>query len=235
MPPWLMREWIEWLGADVMHEVFGPSERIGGTHITGREWLERPGSVGRPIGGARIRIKDDQGRLLPPGEDGEIWMRPEGGPGSTYHYVGARAQVDAEGWESVGDMGHMDQDGYLFLADRKADMILSAARNVYPAEVEAAIEAHPEVRSSAVIGLPDEDLGQRIHAIVEVTGDLTLDELRTWLDDRLVGYKHPRTLECVHHSLRDDAGKSRRARLREERIAQLDDPGNLDSGEPRNR
>ncbi|MFP6641252.1 MAG: AMP-binding protein [Myxococcota bacterium] len=227
MPPWLMRQWIEWLGPDVMHEVFGPSERIGGTHITGREWLEHPGSVGRPIGGARIRIKDDQGRLLLPGEDGEIWMLPEGGPGSTYHYVGGQAQVDAEGWESVGDMGHLDEDGYLYLADRKSDMILCGGRNVYPAEVEAAIEAHPEVQSSAVIGLPDEDLGQRIHAIVEVTGPLTLDELRSWLDDRLVRYKHPATLECVNHRLRDDAGKSRRARLREERVDPFDPPDDM--------
>lgn len=221
MPPWLMEAWIEWLGPDVMHEVFGPSERIGGTHITGREWLEHPGSVGRAIGGARIRIKDEQGSELPPGQDGEIWMLPSGGPGSTYHYVGGRAQVDEEGWESVGDMGRLDEDGYLYLADRKSDMILCAGRNVYPAEVEAAIESHPHVRSSAVIGLPDEDLGQRIHAIVEVRSPLSLNDLSTWLDQRLVRYKHPRTLECVNHRLRDDAGKSRRARLRDERIGQL--------------
>ena len=220
MPPWLMQAWIDWLGPEVMHEVFGPSERIGGTHITGVEWLEHPGSVGRPIGGARIRIKGEEGREQPTGEIGEIWMMPEGGPRSTYHYVGAEARVDEDGWESVGDMGRLDAEGYLYLADRKADMILHAGHNVYPAEVEAAIESHPAVHSSAVIGLPDEDGGQRIHAIVETAEDLTLDSLTNWLSDRLVRYKHPRSLECVRDALRDDAGKSRRSRLREERLNQ---------------
>lgn len=222
MPPWLMQAWIDWLGPEVMHEVFGPSERIGGTHITGVEWLEHPGSVGRPIGGARIRIKDEDGRERPPGEIGEIWMMPEGGPRSTYHYVGAEARVDEEGWESVGDMGHLDAEGYLYLADRKADMILCAGQNVYPAEVEAAIESHPAVQSSAVIGLPDEDGGQRIHAIVETSQPISLDTLTDWLSDQLVRYKHPRSLECVDEPLRDDAGKSRRSRLREERIGRPD-------------
>ena len=218
MPPWLMQAWIDWLGEDVMHEVFGPSERIGGTHITGREWLEHPGSVGRPIGGARIRIKDEEGLEQETGKIGEIWMMPEGGPSSTYHYVGAQARIDEEGWESVGDMGHLDGDGYLYLADRKADMILSAGQNIYPAEVEAAIESHPAVRSSAVIGLPDEDGGQRVHAIIETREPLSLDALTQWLSDQLVRYKHPRSLECVQEPLRDDAGKSRRSRLREERL-----------------
>ena len=168
LPEWLMAAWIDWLGADVMNEVFVPSERIGGTAITGREWLDHRGSVGRPVGGARIKITDEQGGALPPGEMGEIWMLPATGPGSTYRYVGAEAQRDAEGWESVGDMGYLDADGYLYLGDRKTDMILSGGRNIYPAEIEAALESHPSVQSSAVIGLPDEDLGQRIHAIVEV-------------------------------------------------------------------
>jgi len=218
MPPWLMQAWIDWLGPDVMHEVFGPSERIGGTHITGHEWLKHPGSVGRPIGGAQIRIKDEEGREQPTGETGEIWMLPESGPSSTYRYVGAEARIDDEGWESVGDMGYLDPDGYLYLADRKADMILCAGQNVYPAEVEAAIESHPAVQSSAVIGLPDDDLGQRIHAIIETTETLSLEVLTDWLSDQLVRYKHPRSLECVREPLRDDAGKSRRSRLREERM-----------------
>ena len=178
--------------------------------------------MGRPIGGARIRIKDEDGRERPPGEIGEIWMMPEGGPRSTYHYVGAEARVDEEGWESVGDMGHLDAEGYLYLADRKADMILCAGQNVYPAEVEAAIESHPAVQSSAVIGLPDEDGGQRIHAIVETSQPISLDTLTDWLSDQLVRYKPPRSLECVDEPLRDDAGKSRRSRLREERIGRSD-------------
>jgi len=219
LPPWLMRAWIDWLGADVMHEAFGPSERIGGTFITGREWLAHPGSVGRPMNGARIRILDDAGRDLPPGQMGEIFVMPASGPGSTYRYVGADARVTEDGWESVGDMGYLDEDGYLYLGDRKSDMILSGGRNIYPAEVEAAIESHPAVRSCAVIGLPDDDLGQRVHAIVETRDEaLDLQAVRAHLADRLVTYKWPTSLERVREPLRDDAGKLRRSALRAARV-----------------
>jgi bile acid-coenzyme A ligase len=144
-------------------------------------------------------------------------MRPPGGSGSTYHYIGAEARAMGE-WESLGDMGWMDADGYLYLADRGADLILSGGANIYPAEIEAAIDAHPAVRSSAVVGLPDEDLGERVHAIVDIADDkLDADELRQYLADRLVRYKIPRTFEFVNSPLRDDAGKIRRSALREER------------------
>ncbi len=217
-PAWLMRAWIEWLGPDVMHEAFGPSERIGGTVIDGREWLEHPGSVGRVTHGA-VRIRHpDTGADLPAGEVGEIWMLPAGGPGSTYRYVGANARRAADGWESVGDMGRLDDDGYLYLADRRADMILVGGRNVYPAEVEAVLESHAAVRSAAVIGLPDEDLGSRIHAIVEVAEPLDGEMLRDHVAARLVSWKVPRSVEMVGEPLRDDAGKLRRSALRDARL-----------------
>jgi bile acid-coenzyme A ligase len=220
-PPWLMRAWIEWLGADVMHDIYGPSERIGGTHITGREWLAHPGSVGKPTHGARIRILDPAtGRDVPPGEVGEVYMMPAGGRGSTYRYVGAEARATADGWESVGDMGYLDADGYLYLTDRRTDMILSGGRNIYPAQVEAALDAHPAVQSSAVIGLPDEDLGQHIHAIVQASAPLTGEELRNHLRERIVHYSIPRSFEFVDHPLRDEAGKVRRWALREARVAE---------------
>ncbi len=222
-PAWLMREWIEWLGPDVMHEAFGPSERIGGTFITGSEWLDHPGSVGKPIGAGQIQILDPEtGVELPVGRMGEIYMMPAGGAGSTYRYVGAEARATADGWESVGDMGYLDADGYLYLGDRRSDMILSGGRNIYPAEVEAAVEAHPAVLSCAVIGLPDEDLGQRVHAIVESDrreNEPALEaELRAHLTERLVIYKLPRSFEFVDAPLRDDAGKVRRSALRESRL-----------------
>lgn len=218
-PAWLMRGFIDWLGADVMHEAFGPSERIGGTFITGREWLEHPGSVGRPASGARIRILGEDGADLPTGEVGEIFMMPAAGPGTTYRYVGAEARRTDGGWESVGDMGRLDADGYLYLADRKSDMILCGGRNVYPAEIEGAIDAHGDVRSSAVIGLPDEDLGQRLHAIVELAEPPRDEEaasaaLLAHLATHLVAYKLPQTFEFVTEPLRDDAGKVRRPALR---------------------
>jgi len=147
-------------------------------------------------------------------------MLPAGGPGSTYRYVGAEGRRTAGGWESVGDMGYLDADGYLYLGDRRSDMILCGGRNIYPAEVEAAIEAHPAVRSSAVIGLPDEDLGQCIHAIVESDGSTDAEGLGEHLREHLVSYKIPRSFEFVDEPLRNDAGKVRRTALRDARITQ---------------
>ncbi len=218
LPAWLMRAWIDWLGPDVMHEAFGPSERIGGTFITGREWLEHPGSVGKPSVGSKLRILDPEtGKELPPGELGEIYLMPAGGTGSTYRYVGAEARRTHDGWESVGDMGWLDEDGYLFLGDRRSDMILTGGRNVYPAEVEAALDEHPAVRSSCVIGLPDEDLGDAVHALVEPAEPVSDAELLAHLRLRLAPYKLPRGFERSDRPLRDDAGKVRRSALRAER------------------
>ena len=224
-PAWLMRAFIDWLGPDVMHEAFGPSERIGGTFITGREWLAHPGSVGRPLAGTRLEIRDPEtGAPLPSGHMGEIWALPAGGPGSTYRYVGATSRRSADGYESVGDMGWLDDDGYLYLGDRRADMILVGGANVYPAEIEGALEEHPSVRSACVIGLPDEDLGQRLHALVE-TDALDADALRAHLGARLSPWKIPRSFERVAEPLRDEAGKVRRYRLREERVRALAEAG----------
>jgi bile acid-coenzyme A ligase len=219
-PAWLMRAWIEWLGPEVMHEAFGPSERTGGTFITGTEWLAHPGSVGKASPGCQLKVLDDAGNELPPGEMGEIYLLPTGGPGSTYRYVGAEACQTEDGWESVGDMGYLDEEGYLYLGDRRSDMVLCGGRNIYPAEVEAAIDACPGVRSSAVIGLPDDDMGQRLHAIVDVGPDGGVDEegIRRHLADQLVHYKIPSTVEIVTTLLRDDAGKMRRSALRDERL-----------------
>ena len=168
-----------------------------------------------------MKILDEEGRELPAGEVGEVFMIPDEGPGTTYHYLGAEARI-REGWESLGDIGWMDEDGFLYLADRKSDMVLSGGANIYPAEVEAALEAHPQVRSSAVIGMPDDDLGQRVHAIVQVEGELDDEELREHMTERLVRYKVPRTFEYVDEPLRDDAGKVRRSALRAERIAAIE-------------
>jgi bile acid-coenzyme A ligase len=116
-------------------------------------------------------------------------------------------------------MGWLDEDGYLYLGDRAQDMVLSGGANIYPAEVEAALQEHPSVGSAVVIGLPDADLGNRLHAIVEADArDTTEDDLRTFLADRLVRYKIPRSFEFVDEALRDDAGKVRRGQLRAERL-----------------
>ena len=223
-PAWLKESWIEWLGAERIFELYGGTEAQGATWIVGDEWLEHRGSVGRPMEGSRMRILGEEGEELAAGEVGEVFIMPDEGPGSTYHYVGADARI-RDGWESLGDIGWMDEEGYLYLHDRQTDMILCGGANIYPAEIEAALDAHPQVRSSAVIGLPDEDLGQRVHGIVYIEGKLTDDELREHLAERLVRYKVPRSFEYVDEPLRDDAGKVRRSALLKERVAALESPG----------
>jgi bile acid-coenzyme A ligase len=217
-PAWLKRAWIDWLGPERIFEAYGATERIGGTMITGTEWLERPGSVGRPTHGRKIKIVGEDDEELPTGEIGEVYMMPPGGQGSTYRYIGAEPRATRDGWESLGDMGYLDAEGFLYLADRRTDMIVTGGSNVYPAEVEAALDAHPSVHSSAVIGLPDDDLGQRIHAIVEARPAVSEAELRVHLEEILVRYKTPRTFEFTDAPLRDDAGKVRRSQLRQFRI-----------------
>lgn len=221
-PPWLKEAWIEWLGADVVWELYGGTEAQGFTLISGTEWLKHKGSVGRFIGEAKAKVVDADGRELPAGEIGEVFIKAAMGRGSTYHYLGAEARADGE-WESLGDMGYLDEEGYLYLADRRTDLILRGGANIYPAEVEAAIDAHPSVASSVVIGLPHPDLGARVHAIVQLKpGEnerAAQESLIAFLKDRIVAYKIPSTFEFVADFLRDDAGKVRRAALRAERMA----------------
>jgi bile acid-coenzyme A ligase len=140
---------------------------------------------------------------------------------ASYHYRGAEARTLPGGWESLGDIGSFDEDGYLYLADRRTDMILVGGSNVYPAEIEAALDEHPLVQSSAVVGLPDEEMGSLIHAIVQPREGLTEEALREHLRTLLVAYKQPRTYEFVSENIRDDAGKVRRTQLRDERIARM--------------
>lgn len=215
-PEHVKRGWLDWLGPARVVELYGGTESIAVCMIDGVEWLRRPGSVGRPSHG-EVLITDEEGRPLPPDEVGEVWQRPPPGV-TTYRYIGATARR-RDGWESLGDMGRLDADGYLYLADRREDMILVGGANVYPAEVEAALEAHPAVGSAAVIGLPDEDLGNTVHAIVQVTAEVTDDELREHLRARLAPYKLPRGFERSGTPLRDDAGKIRRSALRAARLS----------------
>ncbi len=222
LPDWLQREWIEWIGPDRVWEAYGGSERIGGTLISGTEWLEKPGSVGKPTGGRALRILDTEFRDLSTGEVGDVYFMPPGGVGSTYHYLGAEPRRAPDGWETLGDMGYVDEDGYLFLVDRRTDLVITGGSNVYPAEVEGAIEAHPAVRSCAVIGLPDDDLGAIVHAIVDAPDGVDEAALRDHCADRLVRYKVPRSFEFVEGPLKDDAGKVRRRALRDERVAVAD-------------
>jgi len=216
-PPWLKEEWIAWLGAETVMELYGGTEGQAYTILSGTEWLAHRGSVGKVVMG-EMKAVDANGATLLPGETGEIFMRRAAGTPPTYAYRGAEARVMDDGWESLGDIGWFDADGYLYLADRRADMILVGGSNVYPAEIEAALDSHSLVQSSAVIGLPDEDLGNRVHAIVQPREGLTEADLRAHVAGQLVTYKQPRSYEFVTENIRDDAGKVRRTQLREERL-----------------
>ena len=216
-PEWLKQCWIDWLGAERIFELYAGTEAQTATIISGPEWLAHRGSVGKVQPGT-VMIADEDFNELPVGEMGEVWMRSLRGT-PTYKYVGATARVRDDGWESLGDMGRLDEDGYLYLGDRASDMILSGGANIYPAEVEAAIQEHPAVQSCAVIGLPDEDKGAVIHAILEAdAATVGEDELKAFLAERLVVYKIPRTFEYVDFPLRGDDGKVRRSALRAERV-----------------
>ncbi len=216
-PVWLKQAFIEWLGPDVIWELYGGTEGQGNTVISGHEWLAHKGSVGRPFE-CEMKIIGDGGSELPADEVGEVYMRSFAQQ-SSYEYVGADANRIDGGWESLGDMGYMDSDGYLYLADRRTDMIVCGGANIYPAEVEAAIEAYPGVRSCAVISLPHKDLGNAVHAIVDAPNvELNEETLLAFLAEQLIRYKHPRTFEFVNEPLRDDAGKFRRKALREARL-----------------
>ena len=212
-PPWLKEAWIDWVGPEVLCELYAGTEAQAVTWITGTEWLIHRGSVGRPFIG-EMKIVGEDGHDLPPGEVGEIYMRAEDGLNSTYKYVGGEPRrLPGTEWESLGDMGSMDEEGYVYLADRRKDMILRGGANVYPAEVEAALEEHASVRSCAVVGLPDDDLGQVVHAVIDAPTGVAEPELRAHMADRLVSYKCPDSYAFVDEPVRDDAGKVRRTLL----------------------
>jgi bile acid-coenzyme A ligase len=216
-PEWLKQAWIDWLGAEKIFELYAGTEAQTATIISGIEWLTHRGSVGRVIPGT-VKITGEDGQELPVGEMGEVWMRSLR-ESPTYRYVGATARTLEGGWESLGDMGRLDDEGYLYLGDRASDMILSGGANIYPAEIESALQEHPQVRSCAVIGLPDEDKGSIVYAIVEADRQqVSDDDLKAFLNERLVTYKVPRIFEFVDAPLRDDAGKVRRSALRQERL-----------------
>jgi bile acid-coenzyme A ligase len=223
-PPWLKRDWIQWLGAQKVWETYSGTESVGACINNGEEWLSHQGTVGRPMGGCKVVILSDDGSPLPTGEVGEIYFEPSKTSGAGFHYLGGEPRA-AGALRGYGDLGYLDSDGYLYLSDRRTDMFVTGGANIYPAEVEAAIEHHPAVRSCVVVGLPDDDLGQSSHAVVDVplekSDQVNGETLLAFLRDRIVTYKLPRTIEFISSPLRDDTGKVRRLAVREAAIARL--------------
>jgi len=220
-PPAVKRQIMEVFPPGTVWEYYGASEGMG-TVISPEEWLQKPGSVGRAFPGLRITIRDDDGNELPPGEVGSIYTSAMPGmPKFEYHNA---PEKTAESWRddefTVHDLGSLDEDGYLFLADRRVDLILRGGVNIYPAEVEHALAMNPDVVDSAVFGLPDEQLGQRVHAIVELRPgappdpDAILGQLR----EHLAPYKLPTTFEFVDELPREPNGKVLKRQLRDARL-----------------
>jgi bile acid-coenzyme A ligase len=222
IPTWLKEAWIDWLGPGRVWEIYGGTERHGNTVISGDDWLTHRGSVGRPINSS-VRIVDPSGAPLSSGQVGEVEFLPNTGPGSTYRYIGADPRPLRDGFEGTGDYGWLDEDGFLYIADRRADLIIRGGMNIYPAEVENALSEHPDVDLAVVIGLPDHDLGAVVHAIVRLTAlgadRTTGDTLREFLSEKISRHKLPTSYEFTDAPLRDEAGKVRRSQLRAERIA----------------
>ncbi len=219
-PIWVKQAWIDIVGPGAVLELYGGAERIGLTLIDGHQWLAHRGSVGRPISG-EVGVFDDDWRPCPPHVVGDIHFRPGTAGEESFAYIGAEAR-ERDSWRSYGDIGWLDEDGYVYIADRRVDLIVTGGANVYPAEIEAAIGALPNVVGAVVIGLPDEDLGQRVHAIVQLESDapaMSHAQLIAGLSDEVQPYKLPRSSEFTTAQLRDEAGKVRRSALRQERIA----------------
>ncbi len=200
-------------------EYYGASEGMA-TVISPEEWRAKPGSVGRPFPGLSVRILDDAGEEMAVGEVGSIYIAAFGGRGFEYHNAPDKTRSAwRDGYFTVGDMGWVDDDGYLFLADRRTDLILSGGVNIYPAEIEAALLEEPDVVDAAVFGLPDERMGQKVHAVVELRpgGSSDQEDLRRRLGRRLADFKLPRDIEFVDELPREPNGKVLKTRLRQER------------------
>ncbi|BBZ59137.1 fatty-acid--CoA ligase FadD4 [Mycolicibacterium monacense] len=209
-PVEIKRRMIDWWGP-IIDEYYASSEAVGASFIRAEEWLDHPGSVGRPLVGVP-HILDENGAELPAGEIGEIYY--EGGHSFEYLKDDAktRASRDAHGWVTVGDVGYLDEGGYLFLTDRRHHMIISGGVNIYPQEAEDLLVTHPKVMDAAVFGVPDDEMGQSVKGVVQTVdpADATEEfghELLKWLRDRLAHYKCPRSLSFEAQLPRSDTGK----------------------------
>jgi long-chain acyl-CoA synthetase len=209
-PVEIKRQMIDWWGP-IVDEYYASSEAVGASFIRAEEWLEHPGSVGKPLVGTP-HILDDDGGELPPGEAGTIYY--EGGYAFEYLKDEARTAEarDTHGWVTVGDIGYLDSEGYLFLTDRRHHMIISGGVNIYPQEAEDLLVTHPKVLDAAVFGIPDEGMGQSVKGVVQPVdpADATegfAEELQVWLRERLAHYKCPRSISFEAQLPRTDTGK----------------------------
>ena len=215
-PVEIKKQMIDWWGP-IVDEYYASSEAIGSTLISAEEWLAHPGSVGKPMA-CELHILDEDGNELPPGHPGEIYFAG----GSSFEYLNDAAKTaachDKRGWVTVGDVGYLDDEGYLYLTDRRHHMIISGGVNIYPQETENLLVTHPKVLDAAVFGVPDDEMGQSVKAVVQTVNpaDATeefAEQLLRWLRDRLSHYKCPKSLSFEAQLPRSDAGKLYKAEL----------------------
>ncbi len=216
-PPDIKQRMIEWWGP-VIHEYYGSTEAGIVSIVDSEAWLAKPGTVGQPMPGTRVSIFDDQGNVLPAGKSGEIYMTLNTLTDFTYHNAEEKRREIARGdMVTNGDVGYFDADGYLFLNDRKRDMVISGGVNIYPAEIEAVLHNMPGVHDCAVFGIPDDDFGEALAAAAQPSSSESLeaDAVQGYLREHLASYKVPRVV-TFHDSLpREDTGKIFKRRLRE--------------------
>jgi long-chain acyl-CoA synthetase len=211
------RQMLEWWGP-IIHEYYAGTEDIGSSFITAEEWLAHPGSVGRPL--EECHIVGENGEVLPLGEAGVVYFA--GGRSFEYHNDAAKTAsiTNHEGWRTLGDIGYLDDDGYLYLTDRQAHMIVSGGVNIYPQEAENVLAAHPAIADVAVIGVPDDEMGEAVKAVVEPTDPASTGpeleaQLLAYCRAELASYKCPRSVDFVDALPRDDNGKLYKRLLRE--------------------
>ena len=209
---------IDWWGP-IVYEYYSATEGMGATFVTSEEWLAHPGTVGRPVVG-QVHILDDEGKQLPTGETGTVWF--SGGYEFEYHNDPAKTAEarDGRGYATVGDVGHVDDEGFLYLTDRKTYMIISGGVNIYPQEAENVLVQHPRVLDVAVLGVPDAEMGEAVKAVVQPvrwddTGPELEAELLSFCRERLAAYKCPRSVDFEEQLPRLDTGKLYKRLLRD--------------------
>jgi bile acid-coenzyme A ligase len=220
MPPSLLRTWFDLLAPEKVVMAYGMTEQLGLTAIRGDEWLAHEGSVGRGVRGTEIKILAADGSVAPNGELGDIYLKwPLSG---SYAYRGGAALMPTtdDGFGTAGDVGRLDDEGFLYIVDRRSDLIISGGANVYPAEVESALADHPGIADVVVLGLRDEQWGRRVHAVVEPADPLSPvseADVIGYAKSRLAAYKVPKTVELVAEIPRSAATKVSRAAMTEAR------------------
>ncbi len=217
VPYALKQEVIAKLGDGFLFEVYGSTELGVDTILEPEDQLRKPGSCGKPYGGIEVKAVDENGNALPPNQPGELFFRTalamEG-----YHQTDEQLAEAGEGWKSVGDVGYIDDEGYVYISDRKKDMIISGGMNIYPAEIEAVLYQHPDVMDVGVFGIPDDEWGEKVHAVVQAKPGRVIDmhDIEGFASARLAGYKRPRSWEFRDELPRTESGKLLKRVLRDE-------------------